>query len=245
MNREIGRQEERLRSLGYQTDDLRGRTRNLFNIMGQLGRAVSLVFSVSQISQYIGKMVNVRKEMELQQRSLQVLLQNKDKANELWNQTLDLAVKSPFRVKELVSYTKQLAAYRIESDKLFETNKMLADVSAGLGVDMQRLILAFGQVRSASFLRGCLGRGTQVTLYNGDIKEVQDIVVGDTVMGDDGTPRNVKEVIYGIEQMYTVMQGGAGDDYRVNENHIMTLKDKVTGEIEDLCVLRYLEDKGR
>ena len=245
LNREIGRQEERLRSLGYQTDDLRGRTRNLFNIMGQLGRAVSLVFSVSQISQYIGKMVNVRKEMELQQRSLQVLLQNKDKANELWNQTLDLAVKSPFRVKELVSYTKQLAAYRIESDKLFETNKMLADVSAGLGVDMQRLILAFGQVRSASFLRGCLGRGTQVTLYNGDIKEVQDIVVGDTVMGDDGTPRNVKEVIYGIEQMYTVMQGGAGDDYRVNENHILTLKDKVTGEIEDICVLRYLEDKGR
>ena len=245
LNREIGRQEERLRSLGYQTDDLRGRTRNLFNIMGQLGRAVSLVFSVSQISQYIGKMVNVRKEMELQQRSLQVLLQNKDKANELWNQTLDLAVKSPFRVKELVSYTKQLAAYRIESDKLFETNKMLADVSAGLGVDMQRLILAFGQVRSASFLRGCLGRGTQVMLYNGDVKEVQDIVVGDTVMGDDGTPRNVKEVIYGIEQMYTVMQGGAGDDYRVNENHIMTLKDKVTGEIEDICVLRYLEDKGR
>ena len=245
LNREIGRQEERLRSLGYKTDDLRGRTRNLFNITGQLGRAVSLVFSVSQISQYIGKMVNVRKEMELQQRSLQVLLQNKDKANELWNQTLDLAVKSPFRVKELVSYTKQLAAYRIESDKLFETNKMLADVSAGLGVDMQRLILAFGQVRSASFLRGCLGRGTQVMLYNGDVKEVQDIVVGDTVMGDDGTPRNVKEVIYGIEQMYTVMQGGAGDDYRVNENHILTLKDKVTGEIEDICVLRYLEDKGR
>ena len=245
LNREIGRQEERLRSLGYQTDDLRGRTSKMFNIMGQLGRAVSLVFSVSQISQYIGKMVNVRKEMELQQRSLQVLLQNKDKANELWNQTLDLAVKSPFRVKELVSYTKQLAAYRIESDKLFETNKMLADVSAGLGVDMQRLILAFGQVRSASFLRGCLGRGTQVMLYNRDIKEVQDIVVGDTVMGDDGTPRNVKEVIYGIEQMYTVMQGGAGDDYRVNENHILTLKDKVTGEIEDICVLRYLEDKGR
>lgn len=245
LNREISRQEERLRSLGYQTDDLRGRTSKMFNIMGQLGRAVSLVFSVSQISQYIGKMVNVRKEMELQQRSLQVLLQNKDKANELWNQTLDLAVKSPFRVKELVSYTKQLAAYRIESDKLFETNKMLADVSAGLGVDMQRLILAFGQVRSASFLRGCLGRGTLVTLYNGDVKEVQDIVVGDTVMGDDGTPRNVKEVIYGIEQMYTVMQGGAGDDYRVNENHILTLKDKVTGEIEDICVLCYLEDKCR
>lgn len=154
LNKEIRRQESELRKLGHQLDNVNKRSRHLFDITGQLGRALSLMFSVSQITQYVSKMVNVRKEMELQQRSLQVLLQNKDKANELWNQTLDLAVKSPFRVKELVTYTKQLAAYRIESDKLFETNKMLADVSAGLGVDMQRLILAFGQVKSASFLRG-------------------------------------------------------------------------------------------
>lgn len=154
LNKEIRRQESELRKLGYQMNKVKEHSHNLFNISGQLGRALSLMFSVSQITGYIRKMVDVRKEMELQQRSLQVLLQNKDKANELWNQTLDLAVKSPFRVKELVTYTKQLAAYRIESDKLFETNKMLADVSAGLGVDMQRLILAFGQVKSASFLRG-------------------------------------------------------------------------------------------
>lgn len=154
INKEIRRQEQELAKLGHRMNDVNKRSQNLFNISQQLGRALSLMFSVSQIGQYISKMVNVRKEMELQQRSLQVLLQSKDKANELWNQTLDLAVKSPFRVKELVTYTKQLAAYRIESDKLFETNKMLADVSAGLGVDMQRLILAFGQVKSASFLRG-------------------------------------------------------------------------------------------
>lgn len=57
-------------------------------------------------------------------------------------------------VKELVTYTRQLAAYRIETNKLHDTTKRLADVSAGLGVDMQRLILAFGQVRAANFLRG-------------------------------------------------------------------------------------------
>ena len=154
LEKEIKRTENALRRYGVQMGGVREQSSHLFNISQQLGRALSLMFSVSQIGQYISKMVNIRKEMELQQRSLQVLLQSKDKANELWNQTLDLAVKSPFRVKELVTYTKQLAAYRIESDKLFETNKMLADVSAGLGVDMQRLILAFGQVKSASFLRG-------------------------------------------------------------------------------------------
>lgn len=126
----------------------------LMDTSGQLMRQLALVFSVSQIEGYISKLVSVRKEFELQQRSLQALLQNKQQANEIWNQTIQLAVKSPFRVKELVTYTKELAAYRIETEKLHDTTKMLADVSAGLGADMSRLILAFGQVRAAEFLRG-------------------------------------------------------------------------------------------
>lgn len=126
----------------------------LLNTSDQLQRKLALLFSVSAIQGYMDKLVNVRKEFELQQKSLQVLLQNKDEANKLWNQTLELAVKSPFRVKELVTYTRQLAAYRIETSKLHDTTRRLADVSAGLGVDMQRLILAFGQVRAANYLRG-------------------------------------------------------------------------------------------
>lgn len=127
---------------------------NLINTGQQLARQFALVFSVSQIRGYINKMIDVRKEFELQQRSLQIILQNKDMANEIWDQTIELAVKSPFRIKELVTYTKQLAAYRIESDKLHDTTRRLADISAGLGVDMQRLILAYGQIRAAEFLRG-------------------------------------------------------------------------------------------
>ena len=128
--------------------------RGLMDISGQLTRKLALVFSVSQIEGYMNKLVNVRREFELQKRSLEVLLRDHHEANKLWNQTVQLAVKSPFRVKQLVTYTKQLAAYRIETDKLHDTTKMLADVSAGLGVDMNRLILAYGQVRAAEFLRG-------------------------------------------------------------------------------------------
>lgn len=128
--------------------------KNLLDISGQLQRRLALVFSVSQISGYINKIVKVRGEFELQQRALQAIVQNVDEANKLWDKTVALAVKSPFRVKELVTYTKQLAAYRIETSKLYDTTKRLADVSAGLGVDMNRLILAYGQVRAANFLRG-------------------------------------------------------------------------------------------
>lgn len=127
---------------------------NLVNTGQQLARQLALVFSVSQIEGYINKIVQVRKEFELQQKSLQILVRDQSEANKIWTQTVQLAVKSPFRVKELVTYTKQLAAYRIETEKLHDTTRMLADVSAGLGVDMNRLILAYGQVRAAEFLRG-------------------------------------------------------------------------------------------
>lgn len=129
-------------------------SKGLMNSFDQLKRSIASVFSIQAISGYFNKLVTIRGEFEMQSRSLEVLLQNKDKANELWNQTVQLAIKSPFTVKQLVTYTKQLAAYRIESEKLYETNKMLTDVSAGLGVDMDRLILAFGQVKAANFLRG-------------------------------------------------------------------------------------------
>lgn len=128
--------------------------RSLMDTTGQLQRAFALMFSVSQIRGYINQIAQVRGEFELQQRSLEAILQNKTEADAIFNKTVALAVQSPFQIKDLISYTKQLAAYRIESDKLYDTTKRLADVSAGLGVDMQRLILAYGQVKAAAYLRG-------------------------------------------------------------------------------------------
>lgn len=154
INQAIARHNQALTEAGVKSQQLATRHRNLMDTAGQLSRQLALVFSVSQIEGYMKKLANVRGEFELQQRSLQAILQNKSQADQIFNKTVQLAVKSPFKIKELVSYTKQLAAYRIESSKLYETTKRLADVSAGLGVDMGRLILAYGQVKAAAYLRG-------------------------------------------------------------------------------------------
>ena len=151
---EIASLKNKMEELNGQQDAFKEKSSGLLNITDQLTRRFALLFSVSAITGYIKKLSEVRGEFELQQRSLQVLLGSKKEANELWNKTAELAVRSPFRVKELVTYTKQLAAYRVEAHKLYDTNKMLADISAGLGVDMNRLILAYGQVKAANFLRG-------------------------------------------------------------------------------------------
>ena len=154
INQAIAKHNQALTEAGVKSQQLATRHRNLMDTAGELSRQLALLFSVSQIEGYISKLAKVRGEFELQQRSLQAILQNKSQADQIFNKTVQLAVKSPFQIKELVTFTKQLAAYRIESDKLYDTTKRLADVSAGLGVDMGRLILAYGQVKAAAYLRG-------------------------------------------------------------------------------------------
>lgn len=144
----------RLNSMSDNANRRGGGGHNLMDTSGQLMRRLALVFSVSQVSQYVQKLAQVRGEFELQNAALAAIMQNKDEADRLFSQITQLAVQSPFQLKELTRYTKELAAYRVENEKLYDTTKMLADVSAGLGVDMSRLILAYGQVKAANYLRG-------------------------------------------------------------------------------------------
>ena len=69
----------------------------------------------------------------------------------------------------------------------------------------------------------CLGRGTKVVMFNGTLKNVEDVKPGDKLMGNDSKPRNVLSITSGTEQMYWVRQN-KGVDYRVNESHILSLR---------------------
>jgi replicative DNA helicase len=69
----------------------------------------------------------------------------------------------------------------------------------------------------------CLGKGTKVLMFDGTLKKVEDVVIGDLLMGDDSTTRRVKSIARGRENMYWIRQN-SGKDYRVNESHILSLK---------------------
>lgn len=102
----------------------------------------------------VNNIKDITAQFELQRVSLRALTQDAEFADSLFNRIKATAIESPFSVKQMITYTKQLAAYRVENEKLYDTMNMLADMSAGLGVDMNRLILAYGQVKAASVLRG-------------------------------------------------------------------------------------------
>ena len=88
---------------------------------------------------------------------------------------------------------------------------------------------------------GCLAYGTKILMFDGSYKEVQDIVVGDKLMGIDSTPRTVLELKRGREQMYWIHQN-KGMSYRVNESHILSTKHHKKGLVNQ-TVLEYLSHK--
>lgn len=123
-------------------------------IMSELKGIALSYLSIRGATQLLTSLVRITGEFELQKTALSSMLGDLDKAERLVSQIQQLAVKSPFQFKELTAYSKQLAAFSVPAQELYDTTKMLADVSAGLGVGMDRIVLAYGQIRSAAFLRG-------------------------------------------------------------------------------------------
>lgn len=241
INQAIARHNQALTEAGVKSQQLATRHRNLMDTAGQLSRQLALVFSVSQIEGYISKLAKVRGEFELQQRSLQAILQNKSQADQIFNKTVQLAVKSPFQIKELVTFTKQLAAYRIESDKLYDTTKRLADVSAGLGVDMGRLILAYGQVKAAAYLRGTEVRQfteAGINLY-GELQRYFEEVKGEaytTAQIVDMISKR-KVTFEDIENIFKRLTDSGGLFYNMQEIQAETLQGKISNLKDSIDVM--------
>lgn len=123
-------------------------------LVKKLGGLILRAFSVRQIIHFGQKIAETTGYFEQQQIALEGILGSATKARSVLNDIANFALKSPFTTKDLVGFTKQLSAFGVGSDDLFPTVTKLADISAGLGVDMSRIILAYGQVKSASVLRG-------------------------------------------------------------------------------------------
>lgn len=104
--------------------------------------------------QFFNSIVQTGGEIVQQHVALRSIIGDVQKADELFAQTQQLALQSPFKFGELNRDVKQLAAFGVEANDLYDTTKRLADIASGLGVDFGRLGLAFGQVKARSWLDG-------------------------------------------------------------------------------------------
>lgn len=104
-----------------------------------------------------------------------------------------------------------------------------------------------GERKLVQSATGCHGRGTKILLYDGSLKNVENVVVGDVIMGKDSSPRRVLELHRGKDEMYRVIPV-KGETFIVNKGHILSLRRtnrsencKSNGKIENISIEEYFE----
>lgn len=136
------------------TLNMNGAMNSQLSIVGQLRNEFLGLYSIYAAQNFLRALVDIGGEFENQKIAMASILQDEGKATTIFNQIKKLSVTSPFRVMDLNQYAKQLSAYSIPYNELYDTMKRLADISAGVGVNMGRIILAYGQIKAAKFLKG-------------------------------------------------------------------------------------------
>ena len=168
---------------------------------------------------------------------------------------LDKAEQSLFSITE-TNLSRSFEGMNTLAGKLLKQIEFLSQTKSGLtGVptgftELDRLTSGWQPsdlviVAARPSMGKCLAKGTPVMLFDGTLKNVEDITTEDLLMGDDSTPRRVLSLARGREQMYWVRQKH-GMDYRVNESHILSLKRSRNegthrhGEVENIEIKDYL-----
>lgn len=191
-----------------------------------LSKIVAL-WSIHSIQSFVTGVREVTAEFELQRVSLGAIIQDQQRANQLFSEIKSFALQSPLKLLDLTKYTKQVAAYGIETEKLFDTTKRLADVSVGLGVDMGRLVLAYGQVKAASYLRAAEIRQfteagiPMLELLAKKFTDLQGKMVSTEQVMDLVSKRAVSFSM--VEEIFNDMTSAGGMFYNMQEKQAQTL----------------------
>lgn len=185
------------------------------------------VWSVQQVQNFLTNIREVTAQFELQRVSLGAIIQDTNKANQLFSEIKTFALKSPVSIMDLTKYTKQVAAYGVETKKLFDTTKMLTDISVGLGTDMSRATLFFGQVFATGYLRASeLRQATEmgIPLVDKLAKKLEEL------NGRGYTAAEVMDLISKraisfemVEEVFKDMTSAGGQFYNIQEKQGNTL----------------------
>ena len=232
-------EEQRAEATKVQTKEIKKQS-DAFN---QLKSYAMNFLSVYAGIRMIKNLYTISGELEMQLVSMKAILQNAEQGEAIFNRIKTLAVQSPFEFKDIIAYTKQLSAFSVPYEDLYDTTKMLADVSSGLGVDMARIILAYGQVRSASVLRGQELR--QFT--EAGIPLVQNLADKFTELnGEIVTTGEVFELISErkvsfemVADIFKDMTSEGGKFYKMQEKQADTLQGRVNNLKDAMTVMMY------
>ena len=232
INREKIKTEGLQRKINAQIDRANRGYNQQSRILNELKSMALGYLSIQGAQKLLTSLVRVTGEFELQKTTLAAMLGDLNAAENVISKIQGLAVESPFQFKELTTYAKQLSAFSVPAQELYDTTKMLADISAGLGVGMDRIVLAYGQVRSAAFLRGQEVRQfteAGIPILNELAKQFTELegrAVSTTEVFDKISKRLVPFEM--VAKVFKDMTSEGGKFYNMQEVQAETLKGKIS-----------------
>lgn len=209
---------------------------NTAGILRTISRLTGVAFGAAGIRRFLSTLVDVTGQFEVQKMALGSMLQDADKADKIFGQFRQLALESPYTFQEFTKFGKQLTAFNIPAEQLVDTTKMLADVAAGLGVDMQRIILAYGQIKSAGVLKGTeLRQLTEagVPILDELAKQIEKTTGKTVQLAEVFDMISKKQIPFAmVEQAFKDMTSEGGKFYNMQEVLVETLAGKI-GKLRD------------
>lgn len=220
--------QKRMNDHAKQTNASLMSTSNILRLITQL---TGVYFGAMGIRRFLSSMIEITGQFEVQRMALRNMLQDVDAADKIFHDLYRFSSDSTYRFSELAKYAKQLAAFNIDKSDLLETTKMLGDVASGVGVSMDRIILAYGHVKSSGFLRGIQLRSFS---QNGvpvleELSKILTEVEGKTVsLGDVFDKMTRRQIPFEmVEQAFKNMTSEGGKFYQMQEVLAKTLAGQI------------------
>lgn len=149
----------KLRELRKQQDEILQRNQQIIASNNALGRSfnymknrLAFYFTVGASTAFVKNIINIRGQYELLERSIGILFDSMQTGTKIFSELNAMAIKSPFTTMELGAAAKQLSAYNIAAKDVVDTTRRLADIAAAVGVPIERLTYALGQIKSYGYL---------------------------------------------------------------------------------------------
>lgn len=151
--------ENEIDRLKKKQDELMGKNHQLMNSNNALARSwnymksrLAFYFTVGASTQFVKNLIEVRSQYEMNERALGILIDSAERGTQIFNELSQMALVSPYTLIELSTAAKQLSAYDVAAKDVVDTTRRLADISAAVGVPVERFTYALGQVKAFGHL---------------------------------------------------------------------------------------------
>ena len=149
---ELNRLNKDLDKYRYVAENAQKSNNTLTRSWNYMKNRLAFYFTVGATTQFVKQIIDVRAQYEMTERAIGILINSAERGTQIFNELSQMALVSPYTLIELSNAAKQLTAYDVAAKDVVDTTRRLADMSAAVGLPIERLTYALGQIKAYGYL---------------------------------------------------------------------------------------------